>query len=152
MSRTNGDPLATVRTRALLDGSLTQAAHVPVSERAAVRVGHLLVWTGRFPFDEYRRGAATVTARATGTRRVAMEGLPPIETFYGRLHEHIRCELGRLTEHVLTLDTLSQTQADKELKTIQKKLKFVSQVYNYHSVAEDEVNTPSTHLDRKLCL
>jgi len=72
-------------------------------------------------------------------------GSPPIEFFYSRLHDCIRKELNCVHEH---LCSIHRDDSLKELQEIQQKLKFLSQVYSYHSVAEDEIVYPA--LDSKV--
>lgn len=69
-----------------------------------------------------------------------MEGDPPIALFYSRLHDSVRRELDCITDHVRRIDDVGASPT--ELEAIHRKLKFLNQVYSYHSVAEDEVRLP----------
>lgn len=64
---------------------------------------------------------------------------PPISFFYSRLHDGIRHELSQISEDVQSFQPSSEAETVARLQTIQRKLIFLGQVYNYHSVAEDEV-------------
>lgn len=67
------------------------------------------------------------------------DGTPPIALFYSRLHDGIRQELVLISEQVLRIDQASDNEAHQLLSDLQSKLKFLEQIYEYHSVAENEV-------------
>lgn len=84
---------------------------------------------------------------------IQQKGLVPLLFFYSKFHDSIRTELDEVLNNLQDLsDYISSVKQQQQshsahtkenLKSIEKKFKFLVQVYKYHSAAEDEVTNIS---------